>query len=290
MVADAYDKRKAANNQSVPLSSVSDADAKAFLDRQGNEQKFKEFVENQKLLGSIPKDKQPTDKEIAEAKLNWAKIEVAYERAMAEKANLSEKQRRKIELQLKLQKAQYLAQQYNKDVLIPKLAATTEEIEDFKKQHPEFDTKGKKAKAEEILQRAKNGEDFAKLANEFTEDPGAKNKGGLYVNVKKGDFVPAFEQAALALEPGQIADSTVETQFGYHIIKLVRKGDTYDVRHILISTMISDPANPASAPMPANDLAKTRIEADKEKKLSDELIAKHKITVAEDFKVPQNSK
>ncbi len=290
MVATAYEKRKAPDSKTPPFSSISDTDAKVFLNKPGNEKKFNELVENSKLLANTPKDKQFSDKEIAEAKLSWAKIEVAYERAMAEKANLSEKERRKIELQVKLQQAQFLAQKYNEEVLTPKLAATAEEIEDYKKQHPEFDTKAKKAKAEEILQRAKNGEDFAKLANEFSEDPGAKNKGGLYVGVTKGQFVPAFEQAALALEPGQIAENLVETQFGYHIIKLIRKGETYDVRHILISTMITDPNNPTASPMSAGDTVKTRIEEEKQKKFTDELVVKHKITVADDFKVPQTSK
>ena len=96
----------------------------------------------------------------------------------------------------------------------------------------------KKAKAEEILKRAQDGEDFAKLADEFSEDPGnktpdGKKKGGLYENVTKGKMVPEFEAAALALEPGQIAPNLVETQFGYHIIKLDRKGETKDqkVKH-----------------------------------------------------------
>ncbi len=91
-------------------------------------------------------------------------------------------------------------------------------------EHPELDPKDKKSKAEEVLQRAKSGEDFTKLAQEFSEDPGSKDKGGLYESVKPGQMLPEFEQAALALEPGQLAPSPVETQYGYHIIKLEKKG------------------------------------------------------------------
>lgn len=78
-----------------------------------------------------------------------------------------------------------------------------------------------KKKIEDILKRARGGEDFAALAKTYTEDPGSKDTGGEYT-FPKGKMVPAFETAAFALEPGQISD-VVETQFGYHIIKLSEK-------------------------------------------------------------------
>ncbi|MCV4640149.1 peptidyl-prolyl cis-trans isomerase, partial [Escherichia coli] len=62
----------------------------------------------------------------------------------------------------------------------------------------------KRAKAQEILERAKKGEDFAELANEFTDDPGndptpgGKKRGGLYENVRTGQMIKSFEDAALA--------------------------------------------------------------------------------------------
>ncbi len=74
---------------------------------------------------------------------------------------------------------------------------------------------------EGILEEAKSGADFAGLAREHSEDPGsAQNGGGL--TVTRGQTVPPFEQAAFALEPGGLS-SVVETQFGYHIIKLSEK-------------------------------------------------------------------
>src|SRR4029077_4272548 len=86
----------------------------------------------------------------------------------------------------------------------------------------------KRAQAQQILDRAKAGEDFAALANEFTQDPGNKGpdgqpQGGLYKDVPKGRMVAPFEQAALALQPGQVSPDLVETDFGFHIIKLERK-------------------------------------------------------------------
>ena len=75
-------------------------------------------------------------------------------------------------------------------------------------------------KMEGILERAKAGEDFAELAKEFTEDPGSKNTGGLYENFPKGQMVKPFEDAAFTLPIGEISD-VVETQYGYHILKIV---------------------------------------------------------------------
>jgi hypothetical protein len=78
-----------------------------------------------------------------------------------------------------------------------------------------------KKKIEDILKKARSGEDFATLAKTYTEDPGSKETGGEYT-FPKGKMVPEFEKAAFALEVGKISD-VVETQFGYHIIKLSEK-------------------------------------------------------------------
>jgi len=86
---------------------------------------------------------------------------------------------------------------------------------------PDDKKKEKKAKAEEVLKRAKAGEDFAKLAKEFSEDPGSKDKGGEYT-FGRGAMVPEFESAAFSLKTNQVSD-IVTTQFGYHIIKLSEK-------------------------------------------------------------------
>ncbi len=81
--------------------------------------------------------------------------------------------------------------------------------------------KEKRELIDKLLQRAKGGEDFAKLAKEFSEDLGSKERGGEYI-FPRGRMVPEFEAAAFALVPGQISD-VVTTQFGYHIIKLQEK-------------------------------------------------------------------
>lgn len=74
-------------------------------------------------------------------------------------------------------------------------------------------------KAQLILDRARKGEDFAKLAKENSDDPGSKDNGGEYDFFGRGKMVPEFEKAAFELKPGEVS-GLVETQFGFHIIKL----------------------------------------------------------------------
>ena len=74
---------------------------------------------------------------------------------------------------------------------------------------------------EEILKRARAGEDFAKLAKDYSEDPGSKDKGGEYT-FPRGQMVKEFEATAFSLNTNQVSD-IVTTQFGYHIIKLLEK-------------------------------------------------------------------
>jgi len=82
-----------------------------------------------------------------------------------------------------------------------------------------------RSKAEQILARAKKGEDFAELASTYSEDPGSKDKGGLYEDFEKGTMVKPFEDASFNLPVGSISD-LVETRYGFHIIKVVdRKKD-----------------------------------------------------------------
>jgi peptidyl-prolyl cis-trans isomerase D len=77
-----------------------------------------------------------------------------------------------------------------------------------------------KAKAEELLAQAKKSPDsFAELAKKYSQDPGSAVKGGDLDYFTRGAMTKPFEDAAFALKPGEIA-GPVETEFGFHIIKL----------------------------------------------------------------------
>lgn len=89
-------------------------------------------------------------------------------------------------------------------------------------------------KAKSVLDSLEAGADFSELAKKYSDDSGSAVRGGDLGKVKRGVFVKEFEDAAFVLKPGEIS-GIVETQFGYHIIKLISKtGDIIETKHILI--------------------------------------------------------
>lgn len=78
-----------------------------------------------------------------------------------------------------------------------------------------------RTRAEDVLRRARAGEDFAALAAQFSDEPGHETRRGDLGEFGRGAMVPPFEQAAFALSVGGISE-IVETQFGYHVIKRTR--------------------------------------------------------------------
>jgi peptidyl-prolyl cis-trans isomerase C len=79
-----------------------------------------------------------------------------------------------------------------------------------------------KAEAEAVLKRVKAGEDFAALAKQYSKDPGSAAVGGDLNFFPRGQMVPPFDAAVFTMKPGEISN-LVETDFGFHIIKLTER-------------------------------------------------------------------
>ncbi|MBU5444132.1 peptidylprolyl isomerase [Paenibacillus sp. MSJ-34] len=82
--------------------------------------------------------------------------------------------------------------------------------------------------AKDIEAKLKAGEDFAKLAKEYSDDPGSKDNGGLYENKEVSLWVPEFKKAAIELPLNQISEP-IETSYGYHVLRVESRTEkTFD--------------------------------------------------------------
>ena len=72
-------------------------------------------------------------------------------------------------------------------------------------------------KAKSIRQRILDGEDFGKLAKQYSSDPGTADHGGALSYARKGAYAPAFEELVWSAQVGEV-NEVIQTQFGFHIV------------------------------------------------------------------------
>lgn len=128
-------------------------------------------------------------------------------------------------------------------------------------------------KANEVLAKLNNGEDFAKLAKEYSQD-GSKEEGGDLGWFNRGDMVKEFEDAAIALEKGKYTTAPVKTQYGYHLILKTDQKDKpelKDVKEEIIETLAQEKIS-ADENLQNKALAKLREE--KEIEIQDDKLKK----------------
>jgi peptidyl-prolyl cis-trans isomerase C len=195
-----------------------------------------------KMVSSLPPVTQRSLQTNPEQKINLVKmiLEAKVIADRAKKEGVGQKPEDIVYLQFLINN--FLAQEYKTKVVMKSVTITEEDLkkyyaanekkytdpEQVKARHilikvaagaPEEEKKKAKEKAEGLLKRLKAGEDFSKLAEEFSEDPSSKKKGGDLGFFPRGRMVKPFEETAFSLKAGQMS-GLVETQFGYHIIKM----------------------------------------------------------------------
>ena len=131
------------------------------------------------------------------------------------------------------------------DEIAPSIVVTPEEVTDFYTKNPDQFKQGEsvrashiligapkgadatgraqaRTKAEQVLKEVKAGNDFAALAKQYSSDPGSAANGGDLGFFQQGEMVGPFNDAAFSLAPGTTSE-LVETEFGFHIIRVVEK-------------------------------------------------------------------
>ncbi len=231
---------------------------------------------------------------LEKARSNWASAKVLSDMAKNDQTFITKPE---VSLRIKILEAGILSADYLRKHWSESVKATPEEITNYLAAHPEYNLEAKLEKAKSLLKRVQSGEDFAKLATENSEDRPTKKKGGLYENISTDFIWKEVETAALALEKGKIAENLVETNTGYHIVRLENKKVTkeadgseksvFSVRHILLQKAFEEPgnANPEVPPpfMLPVEIAKGVIEREKRNALVSKIIKANEISLPEEF-------
>jgi parvulin-like peptidyl-prolyl isomerase len=301
VIAQLYVKKQRENPAAKPEDyRPKPEEIEAFLKDPKNVQQADQYLEDLKKMGMVPEEQPITDEIKEQFRQQWAPMSILAQKGRT--AGIESE--RATQLQVQFQQAVALSRIYSNE-LTKKLEPTEQEINEYFAAHPELDPKATRAKAEDVLKRARSGEDFGALAKEFSEEPGAKESGGdlpWFGRAVEGEqrspdkfrVVKAFEDASFALKDNEISD-VVETPFGFHIIQRLgtrtqpgeggaAAEEQVHVRHILFKPNASS-ANPFAPPKSPRDTAKEAIIDEKTKKAVEEIAKRTNIKVPEDFPV-----
>ena len=152
-----------------------------------------------------------------DALLKKNSVSVADLKSQLQAQMLQDAVKAKVASQTKLTDAQLLA--YFNDPKNKHQFATAESVD---AKHILVKTQAEALKIQKLLQANNTPAEWAKLAKQYSIDPGSKNSGGSLGNFTKGRMVKPFEDVAFSLKVGQVS-APVKTQFGYHIIEVTKK-------------------------------------------------------------------
>lgn len=288
VIAQTYFQRQQKAGATAPEQVVTPAEIEAFLKEPATAANLEAFLADYAKNGPN-RGAALTDAQRKQLGEHYGRVMVAMRKAVA--AGIERERRTQVTVMF--QQARLIAGAYARE-MAARAKATDAEVDAYVARHPELDTKASREKIETLLKRARSGESFEALANEATEDPSGRGRGGDLGWFGRGQMVKPFEDAAFALKQGEVS-GVVETVFGYHIIKLEERraqtapaGASADeqlrARHILIRYN-SAPRSPNSPPKAPRDTAREAVEEEKRKRVLDEVIARRRIRVAEDYPV-----
>jgi peptidyl-prolyl cis-trans isomerase C len=113
----------------------------------------------------------------------------------------------------------HLQDKITEEALRERYEETLEDTEAREQVHARHILVAERSEAEEVIRKLDEGADFDELAKEVSADPSAEAGGDLgYFG--RGDMIPAFAEVAFALEPGTYSQTPVQTEFGWHVIKV----------------------------------------------------------------------
>jgi len=212
---------------------------------------------------------------------------------LAEKAKADSDfmQRPEVQLQLKIVEAGILTNDYLIAHWAKKIRPTEQDIAVYLAAHPEYDLEKSWRKLKRFCSAPKPEKIFHSLLKSLAKTV-RPNKGGLYENRPLGELWQEVEDAALKLEKGQIADTLIESDLGYHIVKFEDKqvkNDKYGgenvtlrLRHIVFQKAFEDPDGKNNPNVPApfmkrEEIAKLQVEREKRNKFVEESILRNPI-------------